>query len=315
MNNREENDSGLISICIPAFNAYGFIRETLDSVKRQTYKNWELIVVEDGSDDGTRDIIKRFEKEVNQKIYYFRNIKNLGLPATRNFASNMANGNWIAYLDSDDVWEPIHLQTLVDASIKQPLSDLIHSGVVLFDNISGKIIKERNPNLDAIKHFPLSLFNREYPVQPSSIMISRKLFIETQGFNEGFKYTEDLEMWFRCAKLGYRFTFTGLNTLKYRIHSTAMTTHSLELALGTAKTYDLYSDWDVIPIKLRRKAAAEHWLSVSRIARKNNIKLSMIYISNSFKYKFTLKQLFYFLIILSNRLQQKVFLNHHLNRP
>lgn len=102
-----ELDENLISIVMPSYNASAFIKESIASVQRQTYKNWELIIVDDCSSDNTVDLIKSVEDE---RIRFFKNEKNSGAAVSRNRALHEAKGKWIAFLDSDDIWVPTKLE-------------------------------------------------------------------------------------------------------------------------------------------------------------------------------------------------------------
>ena len=104
----------MVSIVMPAFNAAAYIIESIDSVLRQTYRDWELILVDDASRDGTAELVRRHYPdrvletgpEDTGVIRLFRNAENLGVAASRNRGVQLAHGNWIAFLDADDVWEP-----------------------------------------------------------------------------------------------------------------------------------------------------------------------------------------------------------------
>ena len=98
---------GLVSIIMPSFNTGKFIAETIESVLNQTYKNWELLIVDDCSTDDTAAIVKNFD---DARIKFFRNEKNSGAAFSRNFALQKARGEWIAFLDSDDLWLPEKLE-------------------------------------------------------------------------------------------------------------------------------------------------------------------------------------------------------------
>lgn len=287
----------LISVCIPAYNASKFIRETLDSVQKQTFKDWEMIVVEDGSSDGTREIVEQFATEVAQKVTFLRNEINLGLPATRNVAADASSAEWIAFLDSDDVWEPGHLEDMVQISLDQPDCDLIHSGTKVFDSDLGTIIFEQSLSDKVISSFPISLFDGSYGIQPSSAMISRDSYQAAGGSNPAYSYAEDKELWFRCAKAGFKFGFTGKNTLLYRKHPEAMSNRGREVATATAQVYDIFSDWEAIPKKLRYQHISEAWLSATRMMRKTDKGLAREFLSKSMEYRFTLRQLMYWLVL------------------
>ena len=98
---------GLVSIIMPSWNTGEFIAESIQSVIDQTYRDWELIIVDDCSDDNTDEIVRTFK---DRRIRYFKNDKNYGAALTRNRALCEARGEWIAFLDSDDLWRPKKLE-------------------------------------------------------------------------------------------------------------------------------------------------------------------------------------------------------------
>lgn len=97
----------LVSVIMPSYNTGRYITESIESVQKQTYTNWELLIVDDCSRDDTDEIIKGFNDE---RIHYFRNITNSGAAVSRNKALQEAKGRWIAFLDSDDLWLPDKLE-------------------------------------------------------------------------------------------------------------------------------------------------------------------------------------------------------------
>lgn len=100
-------DYGLVSIITPTYNCGRFIAETIESVLAQTYKNWEILIVDDCSTDDTRDVVARYN---DSRIKYHCLDKNSGAAVARNTALKMAKGRWIAFLDSDDLWKPEKLE-------------------------------------------------------------------------------------------------------------------------------------------------------------------------------------------------------------
>ena len=93
----------LVSIIMPSYNTGCFIKETIESVLAQSYSNWELIIVDDCSKDNTDDIVKPYLSDA--RIRYLKNETNSGAAVSRNRALREAKGRWIAFLDSDDLWE------------------------------------------------------------------------------------------------------------------------------------------------------------------------------------------------------------------
>ena len=101
----------LVSIIMPSYNTAEYIADSIKSVLKQTYENWELIIVDDCSTDGTDEVVKKFS---DKRIRYFKNKKNSGAAVSRNRALKLAQGRWIAFLDSDDLWSSKKLETQID---------------------------------------------------------------------------------------------------------------------------------------------------------------------------------------------------------
>lgn len=102
-------DRGLVSVVMPSYKCGRFIEESIHSVQAQTYKSWELIIVDDCSCDGTVETVLDFKKE-DARISLYQNPVNSGAAVSRNTALKNAKGRWIAFLDSDDLWEPTKLE-------------------------------------------------------------------------------------------------------------------------------------------------------------------------------------------------------------
>ena len=102
-------DYGLVSIITPSYNTAGFIAETIRSVESQTYTNWEMIIVDDCSSDSTDEIMKPL-LSADKRIKYVKNERNSGAAISRNKGLRMAQGKWVAFLDSDDLWLPEKLE-------------------------------------------------------------------------------------------------------------------------------------------------------------------------------------------------------------
>lgn len=100
--------SGLVSVITPSYNTARFISETIECVLNQTYTNWEMIIVDDCSEDHTDEAVKPYLAD--HRIKYFKNEKHSGAAVSRNKALREAKGRWVAFLDSDDLWEPEKLE-------------------------------------------------------------------------------------------------------------------------------------------------------------------------------------------------------------
>ena len=116
----------LVSIIMPSYNTAKYIAESIKSVQAQTYKNWELLIVDDCSSDDTDDVVRPFLSD--ERIKYLKNEKNSGAALTRNKALREAKGKWIAFLDSDDLWHPNKLEKQIEFMVKNDFIQIIEFG-------------------------------------------------------------------------------------------------------------------------------------------------------------------------------------------
>jgi glycosyltransferase involved in cell wall biosynthesis len=253
-----------VSICIPAFRAERFLGETLASIRAQTFTDWEVIVVEDGSRDATEQIVRDFAAGGPQPVRYLRHDTNRGLTNTRNTGIAAARAAWIAILDADDLWTPDHLATCGERAARGDV-DLVHGGSVLFESDTGAEVEHRTPDARAVADFPLSLFENRYVVQPSSVLLAKSLWEHVSGFNPDFQHVEDREMWLRCARAGGRFACTGRETCRYRKHGAAMSAQSAAMAEACARVLEQHLDWEAIPREQRCRLTAEAWAAAGRL--------------------------------------------------
>lgn len=133
--------NNLVSIIMPIYNSEKYISETIESIQAQTYANWELLITDDCSTDHTIDIIKKYQKRDSRiKLFFLR--KNQGAGVARNNSIKEANGRYIAFCDSDDLWVPGKLQIQIDFIVKSK-SPLIFSSYNII-NESGSYIKTKH---------------------------------------------------------------------------------------------------------------------------------------------------------------------------
>jgi glycosyltransferase involved in cell wall biosynthesis len=277
-------ESPLVSICIPAFKAGAFIGETLESIRTQTFTDWELLVVEDGSHDKTEEIVRTFAATVTQPVHFQRHAVNQGLPATRNTAIKSARGHWVALIDSDDLWTPHHLEHAV-ARARETNAELVHTGVIMFDSDTGKDVELRVPTAETLAQFPLSLFKGEYVIQPSSTLIRRDSLNQVGGFDPTCRYVEDRELWLRLVRAGARVSYADSLTCRYRQHGGAMTRNAPAMAVGVAEVFERNVDWSLIPARLRREITAEAWLSAARLILRANPALARAHLSRARRHR------------------------------
>ncbi len=180
-----------VSVIIPTYNRGWIIKEAIDSVLSQDYRDFELIVVDDGSTDNTDDILNSYRED----IIVFRQ-KNQGVSAARNRGLAEASGRFIAFLDSDDLWLPQKLSRQVeffnknpDAQICQTEETWIRKGV----RVNPKKRHKKPWGMIFEPSLALCL------VSPSAVMIRRSLFEKVGGFDETLPACEDYDLWLRIS--------------------------------------------------------------------------------------------------------------------
>lgn len=167
MMGQNEEMNKLISVIMPTYNAERFITDSIKSIINQSYQSWELIVIDDCSTDGTAEIIESFS---DTRIHYYKCEENLGVAQARNFGISKATGEWIAFLDSDDLWAPTKLEKQV--------SFLEKNETVSFVFTASAFINENGDRLSYILPAPKKVTSKELLKQNvlscSSILIAKK---------------------------------------------------------------------------------------------------------------------------------------------
>ena len=181
------------SVIIPSYNRANLISRALDSILMQSYPACEIIVVDDGSSDGTARLLYENFPEVRH-VYQ----RHAGVSAARNHGIRTAKSQWIALLDSDDAWLPEKLSLQATAICDNPMVRLIHTNESWFRN--GKQIQQKKHH----QKFGGMIFERCLPlcvISPSSAVIRRDVFADIGQFNESLKACEDYDFWLRyCAR-------------------------------------------------------------------------------------------------------------------
>ena len=180
-----------VSVVIPTCDRIETLPRSLDSVINQTFSDWELIVVDDGSTDGTDEMILRDYPAVR-----LHRQENTGVSAARNAGVALTSGEWIAFLDSDDAWLPEKLERQLSVLANEPELRLSHTNEIWIRN--GKRVNQP-------KEYAKSggdIYRRCLPlccICPSSVLLRRDLFDEIGGFDEILPVCEDYDLWLRIT--------------------------------------------------------------------------------------------------------------------
>jgi len=213
MNDKNEP---LVSVVMPSYNAEKFIGRTIESVLDQSYSNWELLVIDDCSTDSTRDVVESFAKK-DSRIRVIPLEKNYGAPAApRNTGVSEAKGEWVAFLDADDIWHPKKLDS--------QLQLMVNLGCLFSSSLSRNFIDDKtiandklSDSLDSTE-ITFSMQRLKGRIANSSVVVQRDLLLKFP-FNEDIRYkaVEDYHCWLRIHKEIGRSLKVHSVLLNYRI--------------------------------------------------------------------------------------------------
>lgn len=188
----------LVTVYIPTFNRCKLLKRAVESVRNQTYKNLEIIIVDDCSNDGTHDYLKE-TAALDNRIHYFIKEKNSGACVSRNIALNNAKGEYLTGLDDDDYYDQYHLEKMLlkFKSLKSEKVAVFPSAGAIVD---GKII----PLKQSLKIVTLAHLKRKNFIG-NQILTLKKNFQEVSGFDVNMPAWQDYDVWFRMASKGITF--------------------------------------------------------------------------------------------------------------
>lgn len=203
------NKNPLISILMPVYNAGDFLVEAIESIKKQTYKNWELIAVDDGSIDSSFSILKKFAKNDSRiKIY---KMEHKGLSYALNFALTKIKGQFIARMDADDISHPQRLEKQLDFLLKNQEIMLVGTQVAMMDELGKKIGDKKFPlNHEKIYELLFTIMS----IQHATILTRTNFFKKTAYQNHST--AEDVSLLFKLIQTG-KFANTKEFLYKYRV--------------------------------------------------------------------------------------------------
>lgn len=219
----------LISIVMPAYNCEKFVKEAINSVINQTYRNWELLVIDDGSVDNTFQIIENMGKK-DPRIKPLKNEKNMGVSATRNRGIDLALGNWIAFLDSDDMWDSSKLEKQLKVANKYS-AEFIFTGAS-YINENGEMYKAIFEIPEIINYEKLRFQNI---ISCSSVLVRKKYFNDIKMENDDMH--EDYAVWLRILKLGILAYGVNEPLLIYRISKNSKSGNKFKTFKMTYKVF------------------------------------------------------------------------------
>lgn len=223
------DEFGLISVIMAAYNSEKTIEGAISSVLEQTYANIELIIVNDFSKDSTCEIVERYTKS-DSRVKLINNKTNLGVSATRHHGVKAAKGNWLAFLDSDDIWNTEKLQKQIEIQ-KKTKAEFLFTG--------SSFMGEDGEKLNWILHVPSTITYKDILKQNlisnSSVLIKKNLFLQYEVI--GDRMHEDFACWIKILKSGKVAYGVDEPLLIYRLSANSKSGNKLKAARMNWNTY------------------------------------------------------------------------------
>ncbi|CAM2919106.1 MAG: glycosyltransferase [Paludibacter sp.] len=218
----ENLNSPVISIIMPCYNASQFIKESIESVLSQTYENWELIIVDDGSTDDTATIIKIYVAADNRVRYFYQENGKQG--KARNLGLTKSSGSFVAFLDADDLWLPEKLFVQI-LEIEKHDVDLVFSDSYIFNDSEVENLSQIMGIPDAVfydkKSIQMFLEYNRIPIL--TVLVKKEKIISSGGFSEQVQNIEDYHLWLKMLISNCTFYSSNFISSKYRVHQNSET--------------------------------------------------------------------------------------------
>ncbi len=210
---------------MPVYNGETYVRETIDSVLRQSFTNFEFIIVNDGSTDSTLQILESYD---DKRIILVNLEQNRGVSNARNVGTDSAIGDYIAFCDADDLYDPNRLKAQLDYLIQNPAVDVCGSYFAVFEGSHEVLVKHPLDDKVIKEHF----FTSNCLAQPS-IMGKANIFRDYK-YNPDLQASEDYDLWTRMAIGGVVFGNVPYQLVNYRLHPTQASKTKSKLLYATS---------------------------------------------------------------------------------
>lgn len=229
----------LVSVIMPCYNGERFLRAAIESVVAQTFGNWELLIVDDGSTDRTAAIAREFEQNHPGRIRVLSQ-RNSGVTVARNAAIRAAHGTHFAFLDSDDLWPLTKLERQAALCARRPDLAFAYSGYLLIDE-AGRPIREVKPDPRFRGRIQKLLWLQDNEIVGATLMIRREALFNVGLFDERLKGSENLDLRLKLARLG-PVDFVDEALYKYRKHADSLTTQGQLMSAQFLKLVESHFD-------------------------------------------------------------------------
>ena len=200
----------LVSVIMPAYNAEKYISKAIASVQQQTIENWELIVIDDCSGDGTAEVVAGFA-QADSRIRFLKNEQNSGVARTRNRGIEVCTGEYVAFLDSDDIWHPEKLECQIKC-LQENNGDLSYTSYSIVDHMG----KQQCADFVVPETVDFDGLLKENVIGCSTVVV-KSAQVKARGFEEDF-FHGDYVLWLQLLQAGCKFVGVRQVLVDYFFH-------------------------------------------------------------------------------------------------
>lgn len=271
--------NGKVSVIIPNFNYAQYVGEAIESVMNQSYKDIEIVVVNNGSTDDSMEVLEKYSKKI-----LLINQENLGQSGARKAGIRAATGDYIAFLDADDKWDPQKIEKQM--LLFTPKVELVYCGINLFSEKFQRVIATEIPTFrgscsDAFIECPgvSIVLSGE-----STSIFSRSLLEKVGGFDPELNSAAGWDFFRRCSKFTH-FDFVPEPLVSYRLHSSNMSNSVQNNIFDIRKAYKkLFMDsyWNISPKEVRRVVVFLEFSFVKTYLKKRSYKRALVTVCKMF---------------------------------
>lgn len=220
--------SAQVSIIVPVFRGAHYLPKALCSVLAQTHRDFEVLVVDDGSPEDVRSAVEPF---LGHEGIRFLAQANGGVSAARNFGLRHARGSYVAFLDHDDEWHPTKLEMQLAALTARPAAALCHSEVRYVD-AAGVLLSSHSAIAENVQGICLARMMLGNPIVTSSVLVRADVARDLGGFDVGLHFAEDYDLWLRVARR-WELVYVDQPLVDYRVHSSSATAQRVRMLVST----------------------------------------------------------------------------------
>jgi len=231
----------LVSVIIPCYNGAKYLAQALESVKWQTWQNWECILIDDGSTDNSAEIFKNYAQNDSRFRYFYQ--RNSGAASARNKGLDVANGEFIQFLDADDIILPERLKLCIDQFKLHPEVDVVYTDYICFDGNTGftHFLPAKVPFDDFTRAFMFHL-DLSFVILMHSFLFRRDLILKNKFDEALHSHAEDMDCWIRIALSGAKFLYIDEILSIYRRSENTLARDEVKLYLAKLGIMEKYKN-------------------------------------------------------------------------